>query len=170
MELTFLRHGQTDLNGKGYFGTDLDYPLNEIWVSQCLLNVFPEESFDSVYSSPFKRTIQTSNLVYPYMKPITSSLITQRDLGDLKEKLKREYDLEYIKQVRDYIITPKNAETIEDMIRRLNSFFEYLVSIQNPSYNILVVTHNGIMRVIKRFYINESEIETPNVGSFKMKI
>lgn len=46
MELTFLRHAKTDLNGKGYIATKLDYSLNEIGVEQCLNNVFSANDFD----------------------------------------------------------------------------------------------------------------------------
>ena len=89
MEVIFLRHGQTNLNGKGYIATKKDYPLNEKGKEQCLNNVFPPNSFNCVYCSPYKRTIETSRLVYPYLEPVIFSNLKQRDLGDLNEKLKK---------------------------------------------------------------------------------
>lgn len=67
MEVTFLRHVKTDLNGKGYIVTKKDYFLNEIGREECLRNVFPPNSFNSVYCSPYKRTIETAKIVYPYL-------------------------------------------------------------------------------------------------------
>ncbi len=43
MEVTFLRHAKTDLNGKGYIATKKDYFLNEIGREECLRNVFPPD-------------------------------------------------------------------------------------------------------------------------------
>lgn len=67
MEVTFLRHAKTDLNGKGYIVTKKDYFLNEIGREECLRNVFPPNSFNSVYCSPYKRTIETAKIVFPYL-------------------------------------------------------------------------------------------------------
>ena len=169
MEVTFLRHGKTDLNGKGYIATKRDYPLNEIGIEQCLNNVFPPNSFNCVYCSPYKRTIETSKIVYPYLEPIILSNLTQRDLGDLNEKLKKDYNIEYLKAVREYIINPNNAETLQDIIDRLDLFIEYIKLHHDDNSRLLVVTHNGIMRIVKKFYMNENNnIDSKNLGQFKM--
>ena len=169
MELTFLRHGKTDLNGKGYIATKLDYSLNEFGVNQCLANVFSLGSFDCVYSSPYKRTIETAKIVYPYLEPIVLPYLTQRDLGELNEKLKKDYDSEYLKLVRNYIINPKGAESIQDIIYRIDLFFEYIKIKHNDKSQLLVVTHNGIMRIIKKYYMNENNnIDSENLGQLKL--
>ena len=169
MNLTFLRHGTTDLNGKGFVATQLDYPLNEHGKEQCKSNIFEKSSFNDVYSSPYKRTIETSKLVYPYRKPIITSLITQRNLGELNERYKRDFECRYLQLVREYIINPRGAETLDDIIKRLNIFFEYIKSNYGDNDNILIVTHNGIMRIIKRYYMNvEGNIESENLGKFSM--
>lgn len=46
MEVIFLRHAKTDLNGKGYIATKKDYFLNEIGREECLRNVFQPNSFN----------------------------------------------------------------------------------------------------------------------------
>lgn len=167
MNITFLRHAKTDLNGKGFIATKLDYPLNEIGRNQCKLCLFKEGSFNNVYCSPFKRTIETAKLVYPYKSPIITENIAQRDLGILNEKFKKDYDDNYLKLVREYIINPENSETLEQILKRLDDFFAELFISQNKNDKILVVTHNGIMRIIKKFYMDQDmEIETKNLGSF----
>ncbi len=169
MEITFLRHGKTDLNGKGYIATKEDYSLNEAGKKQCLNNIFLPNSFNCVYCSPYKRTIETAKIVYPYLEPIVFSNLTQRDLGILNEKFKRDYSVDYLKSVREYIINPKNAETLQDIIKRLDLFIEYIKLHHDENSRLLVVTHNGIMRIIKKFYMNENNnIDSENLGQFKM--
>ena len=171
MNITFLRHAKTNLNGKGFIATQLDYPLNESGKNQCKSCLFEEGSFDNVYCSPFKSTIETAKLIYPYKSPIITKDITQRDLGILNEKFKKDYDNNYLKLVREYIINPENAETLEQILERLDNFFAELLIAQNRDDNILVVTHNGIMRIIKKFYMDQDkEIETKNLGSFTFSI
>lgn len=169
MEVTFLRHAKTDLNGKGYIATKKDYFLNEIGKEECLKNVFPPNSFNSVYCSPYKRTVETAKIVYPYLEPVIFSNLIQQDLGILNEKMKEDYSIEYLKAVREYLVNPENAETLEDIIERLNNFFEYIKLHHDDNSKILVVTHNGIMRIIKKFYLNEvNNIDSQNLGQFKM--
>lgn len=169
MELIFLRHAKTDLNGKGYIATKKDYFLNEIGREECLRNVFPPDSFNSVYCSPYKRTIETAKIVYPYLEPVILSNLMQRDLGILNEKMKKDYSIEYLKAVREYLVNPENAETLEDIMERLNNFFEYIKLQHDDNSKILVVTHNGIMRIIKKHYLNEvNNIDSQNLDQFKM--
>lgn len=80
MEATFLRHDKTNLNGKGYIATREDYFLNEIGRKGCLRNVFPPDSFNSVYFYPYKRTVETAKIVYPYLEPVIFSNLIQRYL------------------------------------------------------------------------------------------
>lgn len=171
MNLTFLRHGTTDLNGKGLIATKLDYSLNDNGRKQCMENIFAKDDFSIVYSSPYKRTLETARLVYPYSEPIILPCIVQRNLGVLNEKYKKDYTREYLKLVRDYIVNPEGAETLNDIIIRLDCFFDYVKLNNSENANILVVTHNGIMRIIKKYYMNETNnIESENLGKFTLTL
>ena len=171
MNLTFLRHRTTDLNGKGLIATKLDYSLNDNGRKQCMENIFAKTDFSTVYSLPYKRTLETARLVYPYSKPIILPCIMQRDLGVLNEKYKKDYTKEYLKLVREYIVNPEGAETLNDIIIRLDYFFDYVKLNNSENANILVVTHNGIMRIIKKYYMNETNnIESENLGKFTLTL
>ncbi len=167
MEITFIRHASTDLNGRGFIATKLDYDINASGIEQCKNNIFKENNFDAVYCSPYKRTQETAKLVYPYKEPIITPLITQRDLGILNEKKKWEYDIDYLKEVRKYLINPENAETLVDLKKRIDMFFNLVKENQTDNDKVLVVSHNGIMRIIKKYYMHANdEIETKNLGGF----
>ena len=171
MDITFLRHATTDLNGMGFIATQLDYPINENGVEQCKQLLFEKNDFNAVYCSPFKRTKDTAQLVYPYAKPIVTPLIAQRNLGVLNEKKKWEYAKEYLEAVRTYLITPEGAESLIELKERINLFFDILKSQQANDDKILVVSHNGIMRIIKQYYMFDyNETETNNLGSFVYKL
>ena len=169
MNITFLRHATTDLNGKGLIATRMDYSLNDNGKSMCKQNVFDKCDFDNVYCSPFKRTVETAKLVYPYQEPIITPYLAQRNLGELNEKYKKDYEIEYLKLVRNYLLNPVGAESFEDVVYRINSFFEYLINNQKSNDNILVVTHNGIMRIIKKQYLLEDvNIDSNNLSKFSL--
>lgn len=171
INIRFVRHGTTNLNGQGYVATKMDLPLNENGVKMCMENKFKEGNFDTVYCSPYKRTVETAKLLYSYKQPIISPLISQRDMGVLNERFKSEFNIEYLEQVRNYIINPENSEVLEEIIRRLNEFFEVIKSNNNTNSNILVVTHNGIMRIIKKEFMNtETYEDSNNLGGFCMKL
>lgn len=171
MEVTFLRHATTDLNGKGFIATKLDYHINEMGVEQCKRISFEKDDFNAVYCSPFKRTQDTAQLVYPYIKPIINSLITQRDLGVLNEKKKWEYDVDYLNAIRTYLVTPEGAESLTELKKRIDTFFEILKEQHSDDDKILVVSHNGIMRIIKQYYMfNYGSTETENLGKFVYKL
>lgn len=171
MELTFLRHAQTSLNGKGYIATKLDYSLTLEGIEECKKNQFLMDIFEDVYCSPYKRTYETSKLIYPFKEPIKNNLITQRDLGVLNEKFKMEFSKEYLSLITNYKINPTGAESLEDIIKRVTMFFELLLNNYDEKSKILIVTHNGIMRVIKKYFLDyEYDYETNNLGKFVMKL
>ena len=95
----------------------------------------------------------------------------QRNLGVLNEKYKKDYTREYLKLVRDYIVNPEGAETLNDIMIRLDCFFDYVRLNSSDDDNVLVVTHNGIMRIIKKYYMNETNnIESENLGKFTLTL
>ena len=63
--------------------------------------------------------------------------------------MKKDYSIEYLKTVREYLVNPKNAETLPDIMVRLNKFFEYIKLHHDDNSKVLVVMHNWIMRIIK---------------------
>ena len=169
--IQFIRHAVTDIKGRGYLATDQDIPLNDVGIKSCIENKFDRESFDKVYASPTKRTIQTAELLYPYVPVEVSELISQKKWGVVTNHFKNEFDEKTISAIRNYLITPKDAESLDDVLKRLNTFFDMIKKNNKDNIKILVVTHNGILRIIKKFFLNtDSYEETNNLNGFIMKI
>ncbi len=171
MELIFLRHAKTDLNGKGYVATKLDYSLTLEGREECQKNQFLTDIFADVYCSPYKRTYETAKLIYPFKEPIKTDLITQRDLGVLNERFKMEFSKGYLSLIKNYKINPSGSESLEDILKRITLFLQLLLNNYDEKSKILIVTHNGIMRIIKKYLLNyECNYETNNLERLEMKL
>lgn len=171
MKLYFVRHAVTELNGKGYLATNQDPGLTLEGIKKCENMRFNESDFDNVYCSPYKRTIETAKLLYPYKEPIISELITQRNYGSLSEHFKEEYSKDFLEKIKNYQIKRNDLEDINEIMQRLSKFFEMVIEDNDEKSNILVVTHNGIMRIIKaKFIANMDYEETENLNGFDMQL
>lgn len=171
MQLYIVRHAVTELNGKGYLATKQDPGLTSEGIKECEKMRYSEGDFDNVYCSPYKRTIQTAKLLYPYKEPIVTELITQRDFGSLSEHFKEEYSEEFLEKLRNYKIDREDLEDISEIMHRLFKFFEMVAENNDEQSSILVVTHNGIMRVIrKQFLFGTKYEEERNLKGFSMQL
>ena len=82
---------------------------------------------------------------------------------------KKEKDVFPSKLVFDYRTgqyTPPNAETLQEVDCRVISFISELFELFDDDAKILVVTHNGVMRSVKRNFIpNYKNIMSNNLDS-----
>ena len=154
MEVTFIRHGSTNSYSDGFIETQFDYELNEKGKRQCERSKFVCDSFDRVYSSPFKSAMQTARLIYPYMDYIKEYNLSRGCLGGLDGESRNGYDYDYLRNVRDHIIVPKNAESAKDIINRLEKFFEKLRRDCKVDDKVLIVTHLDILKLMRRHYFH----------------
>ncbi len=67
-----IRHGQTELNSKRVLQGRSDYPLNEIGIQQAkeAAEKLQGITFDTVYSSPLIRALQTAKIIAPNLVPV----------------------------------------------------------------------------------------------------
>lgn len=146
--------------------------------------------FDIAFSSPLSRALHTAYLVtgmaepagkdntnYPFffypnihikhkIPLIIEPRLAERCLGDLQGVTKEGYtELDEFKKYKNKNITfqfdncAKGGESFGDLEIRLTSFFEEINdNIDNK--NILVFSHNGPIRVVKKYFENLSEEET----------
>lgn len=73
MKLTFIRHGQTDLNKDNRIqGGGIDQPLNETGINQAEVAAshFDPQKYDLVFSSPLKRAKKTAEIFVKGQKQI----------------------------------------------------------------------------------------------------
>lgn len=154
MVLYIMRHERRDKDKFDFFS-----PLNMVgkhYAKTHQFSKFNEIDLDEIYSSPFKRTLDTVSMISVTKKiPIKidwslSEKITHTNVDHMKwpsyeeqKELHDNYDID-----RSYIpIADSNyintySETIDSYLQRVNTFSQFIKT--QKDQNILVVTHQSI--------------------------
>ena len=129
-----------------------------------------QKQFDYIYCSPLKRTKQTLEAIIPGSVPIVDERIIEISIGEWEGKKKDTFDRKILELFRNGKYTPPKAETILQIDTRVCSFIETLFNTYKNDERILIVTHNGVMRSIKRNFIeNFDDIMSKNLGIIKLE-
>lgn len=171
MLITFVRHGETDLNKEHRITGESDVPLNEDGVAQA--HETAEEikgDFDVLYSSTMKRALETAEIINKKLNLplVTSDLIVERRFGSLTKKTWGEiseivgYDARSKDTRQEYNYKPFGGETAEDFRKRLFTFVE---EVKRSNYKKpLVVCHGGVLRMLH--FLHQREItHIPNASA-----
>lgn len=155
LNISVLRHGETEYNKLGKFHGITDIELNETGREQA--HEAKEKlgaHYDVIISSPLKRARQTAEIVNEKLglKIIENDLLKERDFGNLEgltwEEFSEQYPNEASKNHIDFQPELEKGERIEDVEKRLREFINWL---KTSGYkNPLIVTHAGVIRVIER--------------------
>lgn len=166
IKVTFLRHAQTTANRDGYFAGLLDVDITNEGSSQAS-NLFKNKDFTKIYCSPLKRTIQTLHSFKPNVTPTIDNRIKEIDVGEWQGKLKSEIGKEKIKEFLEGKYLPNGAESIEETDIRIKNFIVDIFSNSNKDDDILVITHNGAIRSVKRLFpYKVNVLESQNLETF----
>lgn len=159
MNIYFLRHGETDENKNRYYYGKMDVSLNSNGIEQCKRagEILKNISFDRIYVSDRKRTLQTANIVmdmssvkrYSAGEIISDSRINEMCFGDFEgktyEEIKETFPKECSLWERDWKnFSPPHGESYVDFFRRVRGFMDDILSVSFD--NVLVVTHGGVIR------------------------
>lgn len=150
-KITFLRHAQSTANKDGIFAGRLDCSITEEGFKEAQ-KLFPNEKFNIIYCSPLKRTSQTLHAFLPNTTPIIDERITEVDVGIWQGKLKSSLENDLINQFLLGNYLPEGAESINNTDERVKSFITDIFNKYSENDNILVVTHNGAIRSVKRLF------------------
>ena len=156
MKITFVRHGETDLNypvRRMQGVSDYDLNINGIKQAEDIRNKLAEEDFDIIISSPLKRAKRTAEIINELKKIdiIFDDRIIERNYGQLEGQL---FKKEYCNL--DYDFESIGGESIDIYKARLKDF---IFDIKKKYYNkkVLVVAHNGVISVISCILEGEPE-------------
>lgn len=156
----FVRHGATDWNEnrsaqgikdpKCQGRADLDLNEKGILQAKQVAHQLKNIKFDRVICSPLKRAKQTLNIIYTGEVPVEfDDRINERDFGEFEGLTRSEFDF------RDFWNAEskqnlKTAESIKSVEKRVFSLIEELR--ENPSQNILIVSHGGVGVVLMSYF------------------
>lgn len=162
--LTFMRHAESEYNMFGRFCGRIDCNITPQAMEKAKLFWENNSScYDAIYCSPLKRTSQTLEVILPACIPIIDDRIIESSLGIWEGKSKSSVDqnLLYLFCKGKYL--PSDAESISSIDARVKDFIQYIFHTYTQNENILVITHDNIMKSVKRNYINTSNISSKNL-------
>ncbi|MCL2572734.1 MAG: DUF4173 domain-containing protein [Defluviitaleaceae bacterium] len=156
MELYIARHGETIFNTESRLqGSGLDSPLTPTGQAQAhaLGQALSGHNFDAVYSSPLNRARDTVKIATnDTIIPILDQRLVEIGLGKI-EGMQWDDAIEQYPQAAGRLTDPVNyipppgAETLNDMLDRVNSFMTELI--QKGYKKVFVLTHSYTMRVFE---------------------
>lgn len=152
MYLYVLRHGQTDWNKEEKLLSITDIPLNSTGIEQCkeAEKLVKNLDYDIVICSPLLRAKQTCEIVNSKnIQVIYDDRIIERNSGALEGVDVKTFDYKrfwiYGKE------SIKDEETIDECKARVYSFLDDIKE-KYKGKNILIVTHNGVCRMIYTYF------------------
>ncbi len=170
--ITVIRHAQTTYGEQNQFMGTLDIPCSEKGKDEARAasKNFNGIKYFRIYCSPLSRAIQTTECLFPGQDFVIENNLIERGLGSWAGKnfttIKKEFPEAFLNsgKINPYFI-PKDGEPIENVIFRVNSFLDLLMGLfkalktENNGekvFNIAVVTHNGVIRVMRSLLENTS--------------
>ena len=162
--LTFIRHGETTYNKEGRFTGQDDAHLTEKGLADAKEKSKEiKNDFDYIYVSPLSRTKETLEAIFPGSKAIVDKRITETCLGKWQGKIKAKLDPELLQSFREGKYTPEGAETRDEVAKRVCDFIEELFNKYAKDDKIFIVTHAGIVRVIRLYFFEEYDSNVDNL-------
>ena len=156
MHLTLVRHGESISNSKNQLQGHYDSPLSKKGISQAqeLNNRFKQfnHSFTKVYSSDLQRAAHTARIITQDLKIpdiIFTPLLRELDLGVLTKKF--DHSLSDVERGMlatlwvDYDSKIDGGESINQLLFRIQSFIQRMLSENTLDGKVLIVTHGGVI-------------------------
>jgi len=165
LKVIFIRHGKTIGNiEKRYIGIT-DENLSSIGVSEIEKRTYPLA--DRIISSPLKRCIQTSRIIYGY-EGETYYNLRECDFGEFENKNYEElkYNTDYIKWLESNgKMTFPNGESHFEFCERCCNCFEKIVK-NNTAENIAFIVHGGtIMAILEKYSVEKKSFFDWRIGN-----
>ncbi len=147
--LSIFRHGRTIANDTGIYIGKTDYPLSENGKKELIekTDEFIYPKVQRVYSSPLKRCLETSDILFPEREVIAVNDLRELDFGDFEGKcvdelINRNDYKEWLKGG-----TAPNGESIQDMtVRVFNALNQIILNMMSEDFtHCAIITHSGII-------------------------
>lgn len=163
MNITIVRHAQSEYNRDGIWAGRADCSLTQEGIKAAQeLGKKLDTNFDVIYCSPLKRTKQTLFAIIPDARPIYDERIIEISIGNWENTSKSLYSNEDRELFRKGLLVPPGAESHKEVDKRVCNFLEDIFDKYQGDERILVVTHAGVIRSIKRSFLNTTKNIQPS--------
>ncbi|MFY9178030.1 MAG: alpha-ribazole phosphatase [Caldicoprobacterales bacterium] len=148
MDIVFVRHGKTRLNDLGCFIGNTDCSLSEEGLKEAekVKDFLRGMSFDRVYVSPLKRTVQTANVLG--CEYVLDDRLREMNFGIFEGLKYKEIEQKYSDYLRSWNQDYENytipeGESLQDVFNRVDNFIN---DVRNKHKRVLAITHGGVIR------------------------
>ena len=159
MKILVVRHGETEWNSNNLVLGRNDVDLNEIGIRQAqeLRDNFPGQ-IHHVFSSPLKIAAMTASIVCEGrdLDIQYDNRLLEMDFGSYEGKDR--CDLAYNKKKKEYFIKYPEGESYLMVAQRVYNFLDEVIE-KYSNENVMLVTHNGICRVLNTYFNGVSNEE-----------
>lgn len=160
----FIRHGQTKYNTEGRFVGSTDLPLSaegrkkieEKWAGKS-----EHIDKDIIFTSPMKRCIETSNIIFP--DDTFEVIKDMREMnfgifeGKTHDELSHFAEYTHFRETKGKSKIPNGESGIEFSRRVLKAFFEMIEEMNEKNINnAVLVCHGGVIMAVFAMLCNES--------------
>ncbi len=168
--LLVLRHGESEWNALGKWQGQADPPLTEVGMRQAVAVAEQLGTFDAVWSSTLQRAAHTAAIlaeiigvgpvqVHPGLMEAAFGPWQGLTIHEIEEGWPG-----YLAEHR----RPEGAEEPEQVAQRaLQAFRE--IAAEAPGGEVLVVTHAGLLRTVRRA-LDAADIRFTNLGGCRMEV
>ena len=162
IKIILVRHGSTNWTKEGRYQGSTDIPLSEEGIKQAkkLAKRLKKEKIDVAYTSKLKRAIDTAKEIIKFhdVKLIQTMELNERSYGKweglTKEEIEKKYaDNRAAYEGERYKTRPLGGESFLDLRKRIEPFIKKLIE-KNKDKAILIVSHNGPLRIIAGILMN----------------
>jgi len=164
--ILLARHGETDWNREGRFQGWADPPLNETGRAQAqvLAGQLAEVPFDAAYSSDLRRAHETALIVAePHGVPVVVDRgLREIDVGSWSGLTRLEIDARFPGAEQH------DGETREEHLARVLAAVER-IACAHPGERILIVSHGGSLRTLRRHALGEPVHPIVNCGVYELR-
>jgi len=159
MTTTFIliRHGETKWNAERRMMGVTDIPLTATGKRQAAAVAMHLRSYplNIIFSSPLKRTIQTSHAIqrfHPKIPLLIDTNLRERDFGNIEgltyEEINRRHpELIYSDSWKYRHFRPKGGESLADLESRADTFLSSVLELYNGKI-LAVISHGTFLRVL----------------------
>lgn len=147
MELTLLRHAQSEYNKKGLLQGRIDCNLSREGIEQTKERAksFDSSNYDVCFSSPLKRTLQTAKILVPDLEIICDDRLIERSLGDWEDTPTSDEKVFLLNMDS----TPPNGESSVEITERIEEFIDFLKE-NYADKRVLIISHAGIVYALQK--------------------
>ena len=173
--ILLARHGETEWNRVGRWQGQADPPLNDTGRQQAkaLAVQLEDDEIAAVYSSDLRRARETAGIVAQRLGlPVTEEwALREIDVGSwsglTRDEVRERYPDGFARWLAGEI--GHDGETREELTERVVGAVERIAA-EHPEGTILVVTHGGAIRAIRRHASGDPGDSIENCGTSSLEL